>query len=104
MVMLLPALLVTLAALPPSAAPAYVLETADAQRVEATLTYSMRCDDLKAKEWIVFAAEAPELPGQTKVKSRLEPGGATAKDVSVLKRPVLAARVPAKDKELEKEV
>jgi len=101
--MFLPGLVVTLSALPIAAppSPAYVLETADAQRVEATLTYSVRCDKLKAKEWLVIVAQAPELPGQVKVESRLEPGGAPAKDLSPLKRPLLAARVPVKQRELE---
>jgi transglutaminase-like putative cysteine protease len=98
--MLLPTLLATLAAVP-AAPPAYVLETADVRRVEATLTYTVHCDGVRAKEWIVFAAQAPELPGQTKVESRLEPGGAAAKEHSPLKRPVLVARVAARQKDLE---
>jgi len=100
--MLVPALLVTLSGLPAAPpAPAYVLETADPRRVEAVLTYTVRCDGVRAREWIVFAAQAPELPGQTKVESRLEPGGTSAKELSPLKRPVLTARVPARQKDLE---
>jgi transglutaminase-like putative cysteine protease len=100
--MFLPGLLLTLSALPadPPAA-GYVLETADARRVEATLTYTVRYDRHRAKEWVVFAARAPELPGQAKVESRLEPGGAAAKELSPLRRPVLAARVPVRQKDQE---
>jgi transglutaminase-like putative cysteine protease len=98
--MLLPAVLVTLSAVP-AESPAYVLETADVRRVEAVLTYTVRCDGVRAREWIVFAAQAPELPGQTKVESRLEPGGAAAKEHSPLKRPVLVARVAARSRDLE---
>jgi hypothetical protein len=99
--MVLPGLLVTLSVLPAAPpAPAYVLETADARRVEATLTYSVRGDNLKVKEWVVFAAQAPELPGQTKMETLLEPAGTSTKDLSPLGRAVLIARVTAKSKEL----
>jgi transglutaminase-like putative cysteine protease len=100
-----PILLVTLSALPAAPpTPTYFIETADVRRVEATLTYNVRCDKLKAKEWIVFAAQAPELSGQRKVESRLEPLGTVTKDLSPLKRSILFARVPARQKDLESSI
>src|SRR5262249_10291676 len=46
-------------------------------------------------EWVLFTAQAPELPGQTNVKSRLRPDGVKATELSLLHRPILTARIPA---------
>ncbi|HEY1375320.1 MAG TPA: transglutaminase family protein [Gemmataceae bacterium] len=73
-----------------------MLDVADAKRVEAVLTADVRCPNMRAAEWVVFAGQAPELTGQTKPTSRLEPGDAeVVKDLSPLARAVLRARVPA---------
>ncbi len=91
---LLFAMLPALAAEPP--APGYVLDVADARRVEAVLTLDVRCPNLRAAEWVVVAGRAPELTGQVKPTTRLEPGNAqVVKESGPLARPVLRARVPA---------
>jgi len=104
--MLVPALFVTLSILPAAGPPAtvQVLETTETQRVVATLTYAVRCDQFRAREWVVFVAQAPELPGQGKVESRLDLGESTVRDLSPLKRPLLMARVPVRSKEQESSI
>ena len=101
--MFTPVLLVVLGTLPAAepAAPTHVLETADARHVVATLTYTVRCDRLRAEEWVVFLPQCTELPGQNKVESRLDLGGSVVKELSPLKRPLLMARLPVRSKELE---
>lgn len=79
----------------PAAPPRYAVEVKDARRVAATLTYLVTCPELKAKEWFVFAAAAPELPGQTKTKTTLTPNGAAAKERGGFGRGLAVARVPA---------
>ena len=76
--------------------PAYAVETSDHQTVVGVLTYSVSCRKMIADEWTVFAAVAPELPGQTGVKTALSPQGVPVKDRSPLARSLLVARVPAK--------
>src|SRR5205823_8006881 len=95
---MLPLLFAALSALPaePPAAPGYVLEVRDVKRVEAVLTGDVRCPNLRAAEWVVFAGRAPDLTGQANAKTRLEPGDAKAvKESSPLGRNVLRARLPA---------
>jgi len=85
----------------PAAPPRYAVEAKDARRVTAVLTWSVSCPELKAKEWFVFAAAAPELPGQAKVKTTLSPAGAAVKDRSPLARGLVTARVPASTADLK---
>lgn len=80
----------------------YKIETREVQTVTGTLVLSTNMPDLRAKEWIAFAAVAPELPGQRKCKTSLDlPGAETAKDKSDLGRSLLMARVPAKTDDLK---
>src|SRR5207244_11195402 len=62
--------------------PAYMLKFAETQRIEAVLTYHIEMPKLVAQEWIVFAARPPELPGQVRVTTTLEPGGKPAFELS----------------------
>ena len=87
---------------PPAGGPVrYALEAKDARRVTGVLTYTVTCPDLRAKEWLVFAAAAPELPGQTGAKTVLSPAGSPARDRSPLARGLLTARVPATTDDLQ---
>jgi Transglutaminase-like superfamily len=95
-------LLSAVAYLPP--APAHKIEIAPVQQVEAVMTYNIVAPSLEAKEWILFAARAPELPGQIKVSSTLTPNGRDANELSELRRPILLGRVPVRGGELEKAV
>jgi transglutaminase-like putative cysteine protease len=81
---------------------AYILDVAEVRRIEAQLTCDVECKDLRAREWIVFAAPAPELTGQVRVKSRMEPKAEIVKEKSPLHRPLFFARVPARTPELER--
>src|SRR5262249_4431264 len=59
------------------------------------LNCQIHCDGVHAREWIVFVGQAPELPGQKNVKSRLRPDGLRTNDLSLLHRPILTGRIPA---------
>jgi hypothetical protein len=84
------------------AQPAYRIEVAPVQRVEATLTVEIRTPNLSAEEWEVFVAKLPELPCQAKVLSKLEPHGKEIKEESPLHRPLLTARIKGETKEFKK--
>jgi len=80
----------------------YKMELAEKQTVMGTLTYSAKFADLQAKEWIAFAAVAPELPGQKNPKTTFDfPGSEKVKDKSPLARSALIAKVPAKADDLK---
>lgn len=83
----------------------YKMELAEKQTVTGTLTYSAKFADLQAKEWIAFAAVAPELPGQKTPKTVFDfPGVEKVKDKSPFARPALIAKVPAKTDELKTKI
>jgi hypothetical protein len=86
------------------AAPGHKLDIAPAQQVEGVLTYAIFAPSLQAKEWILFAARAPELPGQRKVSTTLTPNGRNADELSDLHRPILLGRVAVRGGELEKAI
>lgn len=77
--------------------PRYTLEVKETQRVVGVVSYDVSCPDVQASEWIIFAAVAPELPGQTQVKTTLSPGGVAIRDKSLLGRELLLAKVPTKN-------
>src|SRR5262249_42763771 len=81
----------------------YALDTHESKRVEATLHFNVRQDSIKADEWILFVPQAPELPGQIKVRTKTEPKTETVTVTQGdLKRTVLRARVSAKTPEWQK--
>src|SRR5438874_2939788 len=84
--------------------PAYMLKFAETQRIEAVLTYQIEMPKLVAQEWIVFAARPPELPGQVRVSTTLEPGGKPAFELSAGHRPIVSARIAALGGGREKEI
>src|SRR5947207_12747369 len=55
----------------------------------------------EAQEWVVYAAQAPELPGQVQVNTALEPDGKASFELSPEHRPMMLARLPAKGREKE---
>jgi hypothetical protein len=93
--LLLPLVLVAI-----GAEPTHRIEAQRVGRVEATMTYDIRCDKLKAKEWLLFASVLPVSAGQTEVRTRMTPAGKTIAELSDLKRPLLLARVGAETDEL----
>jgi hypothetical protein len=76
-------------------APAYRLEAQEARRIEAVLTMEFQLAAPVAREWVVYAARAPELPGQVKVSTTMAPAGRPGVEASGRARPVISARVPA---------
>jgi hypothetical protein len=73
----------------------YSLEVKTVAGVVGTLTYDIAYPDIRASEWVVCASQAPALPGQIKVRTSLNPAGASAHDETDLARGLLMARVPA---------
>jgi transglutaminase-like putative cysteine protease len=49
-----------------------------------------------AQEWIVYVAQAPEVPSQIQVSTTMEPSGKSSFELSAERRPVIMARVPAR--------
>jgi transglutaminase-like putative cysteine protease len=87
---------------PASAQVQYKIEFVEKQTVTATLVATSSFPNLEAKEWIAFAASAPELPGQKNTKTTFDfPTAETVTEWSPLARPVILARVPAKSDELK---
>lgn len=82
-------------------APKYVLKSTDSQRIEAVLTYEIKMPKLIAQEWIVYAAKAPELPGQTHVSTTLEPDGKASFELSLEHRPVMMAKISGQGRKNE---
>ena len=97
------ALALALFALPTAASgqERYKIETEEKQTVTGTLVFASSFRDLQAKEWIAFAAVAPELPGQTKPKTTFDfPKAEVAKEKGAPERAVMVARIPARTDEL----
>jgi hypothetical protein len=70
------------------------METKPSQKIEAELVVSERFPSFKAKEWVIYAGDAPRLPGQPIVHTTLEPGGRAVKEHSAHGQPVLLTRIP----------
>jgi hypothetical protein len=81
----------------------YQMETAEAQRVEAVLTSRIRVPGIAAQEWLLFAAKAPDLPGQSHVTTTVEPRAAEAFDFR-LHRPLERAIVTSRGRDLASEI
>ena len=84
---------------PPS--PAYGLKVVEKDRIEAVLTYKIEIPKLQVQEWIIYAAQAPELPGQVQVHTTLEPEGKASFELSPEHRPMTLARLSGKGREKE---
>lgn len=69
------------------------------QRIVAVIDYAIHCPDLEAREWTVFAAAAPDLPGQTQVKSTMSPSGVSLRERGPLGRGLLRLRWPVRTKD-----
>ena len=73
----------------------YVLQTAKTRTIKGIYKFEIDAPKMTAREWIVFAAQAPELPSQTGTRTKLMPGGETYRDLSDRHRSLLLARIPA---------
>lgn len=76
----------------------YVLEKTPGQHMQAVLTFEIHCPQVTAQKWVAFVCQAPELPSQSNVRTRMTPAGEQIRDSSPWQRPVLRAIVPVKDK------
>lgn len=83
--------------LPGQAAPAWVIQTEPGRRFEAVYRTEIRSTTFAAVEWNVYAAIAPDLPSQTRMKTTLQPEGTKVAELSDQKRPILHAKVVAAD-------
>jgi hypothetical protein len=77
--------------------PAYATEEGEPRRFTAELTLTLHAPKLKAREWILSAAQPPTLAGQKAEASSLRPGGKAGRELSPAGRPVLRARIAATD-------
>jgi len=73
----------------------YTLSVQSVAKVVATLTRDASYPQFKATQWTVFAAQAPELPGQIKPETALEPPGEPPREKSDMHRPLVMARIQA---------
>jgi transglutaminase-like putative cysteine protease len=73
----------------------FVLESKQAQTIRAVYSFEIHLPELTAKEWIVFAAQAPTSARQRDVQTRLLPGGEPYRDLSPRNRALLRSRLPA---------
>lgn len=77
-----------------AAPPAWVLDVKPARRIEATMTSEVRPPaGVKVRESVFVAAEAPELPSQTQVSTRITPAGGVVKEKAT-GRNLVVARLP----------
>lgn len=74
-------------------AESYALETEPARQVHATLTADFAIPNARVAGWYLYAPQAPDLPGQSGMKTSLEPLGELAHELSPRQRPVLFARL-----------
>jgi transglutaminase-like putative cysteine protease len=74
--------------------PTRKLQFADEQTIHATIGYEIRTRDFAASRWLVYIAEPPELPSQTKVKVVCDPLGKIVAEKSPLARKVRFFDVP----------
>jgi transglutaminase-like putative cysteine protease len=82
-----------------AAAPAYHIERAPVRRIEAVLTMRADTPAMEAREWILFAARPPKLPGQADLSTALSPPGRPTTELSRQRRGVVWARVPTRGKQ-----
>lgn len=81
-----------------AAPPAWKIEVKPAQRIEATMTFEVQpSPEVRVREWVFAAGEAPELPSQTKVSTRMMPAGSVLKEKGT-GRGLVVARVPGSAK------
>ena len=78
---------------------AYHIEMAPARHVRADYTFQVHIPKMTPQEWILFAAMPPTLAGQQDVHVQMNHGGHLDTEKSPFRRPVLTARVVAREAE-----
>ena len=74
-----------------------MIQTEPAKRFTAVYRTDIRSTTFTVAEWNIYAAVAPDLPSQTNMKTTLTPAGTKGAELSDQKRPILHAKVAAKD-------
>jgi transglutaminase-like putative cysteine protease len=77
--------------------PALRIETADVQKVNATITYELKTKNFAVTKWMIFLPEPPELPSQGSVKVTADPVGKIVSEKSLLERKVRYIELPVAD-------
>ncbi len=83
----------------PTPAPAFHIEAAPARHIRATYTFQVHTPKLNPQQWVLFAAMPPTLPGQQDIHAQMNHAGHLDTEKSPFRRPILAARVPAREAE-----
>jgi hypothetical protein len=88
------------AAGPPAA---YQIESQPSQRIEAELSFSQQYPGFKAREWAIVVARPPELPGQTKLTTVMEPAAQVkvVQDAGDAGRSLFLLCLPVRDAKLD---
>jgi transglutaminase-like putative cysteine protease len=77
----------------------YVLHRAVSQKIEASYKFEIRLPHLAAKDWVIFAAQAPTTAAQQNVSSRLLPNGTPYEELSDRHRALFRARLAPSSEE-----
>jgi transglutaminase-like putative cysteine protease len=81
----------------PTASPAYHLEMAPARHIRTTYTFQVHTPKFAPQDWVLFAAMPPILDGQRDLHVTMNHEGHLDTEKSPLRRPILAARVSARE-------
>jgi transglutaminase-like putative cysteine protease len=87
-----------------TAEPAYALQTTETKTIRGIYSFEIVAPKMAVKEWILFAAQAPELPGQRDTHTTLTPLGRPYEESSPRHRALLRARIGVADKTHEHKV
>jgi hypothetical protein len=77
-----------------AANPAYGIQRTKTRTIRGVYSLEVSSQTYLAKEWLVYAAQAPELPGQSGARTRLLPAGEPYVERSNLRRALLWTRIP----------
>ena len=73
----------------------YAIERKPKKRVRATLSYTVHCPNMVASQWSVFAAIAPNFPGQDTTRTQMTPQPTEQRDKSPENREIIGLVTPA---------
>lgn len=92
----------SLPVVPPGLNNGYSLVTKPSKKVAATYSYRVHTPNLKAREWIFFAAVPPDLPSQSIRRAWTSPKGEVIQELSPLAREIFRVRLLAEEDTLHK--
>lgn len=77
-----------------------ILARAEKKRVRAVLSYQIHCPNMVASQWSVFAAIAPNFPGQDQTRTQMVPGPVESRDQSPENREIIGLVLPGKGNQI----